>query len=234
MRITKRLSPWTAVLSVLVLALLGVGATWAMPVPSEAAAYSGGLSNPNIVYMLMLLGLFGLIFEAATPGLVIPGTAGGIALIVALAALRDMPANISGLLLMLLGLVLILTPLMRIRQKALSWLGVVLFTLGAIHLLSNPDLGADIPVMSGLSLASGIFFLWLVSHYEKMRETPSVTGTEGLVGRTGVAIDSFDRKGKVALDGALWKAETSQPLDEGDEVEVVAVKGLVLSVKKVA
>ncbi len=207
----------------------------AMPATSPALAYDlmgGGLANPNVVYMLLLLGLFGLIFEAATPGIIIPGALGGIALIVALAEFRGMPVRMEGLLLMLLGLLMILSPLMRVSYRALSWAGVAVFTLGAVWLLSDDSLGADLPMMSGLTLASAVFFLWLVARYERARETPPVTGTEGLVGRVALVLEDFEGKGRVSLDGTSWKAVSDEPLKKGDEVEVVAVKDLVLTVRK--
>lgn len=193
------------------------------------------LSNPNIAYLLMILGFYGLIFELSNPGAILPGILGGICLILGLYSLQTLPINYAGLLLFLFGIVLLILEIKVTSYGALTIGGIVSMVLGSIMLFESPEpyLRASWSVIIPAVATTVGFILFALSFALKARLSKPVTGQEGLIGEMGVVYSRLDKKeGKVFVHGEYWNAESDEVLEVGEKVEVLQVKGLKLKVKK--
>ncbi len=191
------------------------------------------ICDPNIAYILLLLGIYGLIYELANPGFVLPGVAGGISLLLALYAFQVLPINYSGLALMLLGIFFLVGEAFMPSFGALGIGGVIAFTVGSLILMKEESLRISLYLIGGTSLVSALFILWLMSSLLLMRRRKVRTGTEALIGMTGEAIDDFDETGRIWILGESWQAKTSKSLRKNEKVKVVAQEGLELTVEKI-
>ncbi|RKY60722.1 MAG: nodulation protein NfeD, partial [Candidatus Latescibacterota bacterium] len=193
------------------------------------------LSNPNIAYILLILGFYGLIFELSNPGAILPGVIGGICIILAFYALQMLPVNYAGLLLILLGLGLLIADIKVPSYGLLTVGGIVSMTLGSLMLFRTPGsfLSVSWPVILAAVITTAAFFIFAIGMAIKARLTKPVSGKEGLIGERGVARTPLEPSGMVLVHGELWQAKSDEPVGEGEEVEVVAVEGLKLKVKKV-
>ena len=192
------------------------------------------ISNPNIAYILMMIGLVGLYFELSNPGLILPGILGGICMILALYAMQTLPINYAGLLLILLGGILFIVELNTPTFGLLSAGGVVSILLGSLMLMDSDDPAMQIsrsvlyPTMA-LSVAVALGTLYLASRSSQLK--PS-SGAEGMIGATGIAKETLDPEGNVYVHGELWSAVCDGTIAEGDNVVVEKVDGLTVKVKK--
>ncbi|HID10949.1 MAG TPA: nodulation protein NfeD [Candidatus Latescibacteria bacterium] len=193
------------------------------------------LCNPNIAYILLILGFYGLIFELSNPGAILPGVIGGICIILALYALQMLPVNYAGLLLILLALGLFIADIKVPSYGMLTLGGIVAMTLGSLMLFKAPGslLSVSWPVILAAVLTTAAFFLFAIGMAIKARFAKPVSGREGLVGERGVARTPLDPFGTILVHGELWQAWSEEPVVEGEEVEVLAVEGLKLKVRKV-
>ncbi|HIE05039.1 MAG TPA: nodulation protein NfeD [Candidatus Latescibacteria bacterium] len=193
------------------------------------------LSNPNIAYILLILGFYGLIFELSNPGAILPGVIGGICIILAFYALQMLPVNYAGLLLILMGLGLFIADIKVPSHGLLTAGGIVAMTLGSLMLFRTPGsfLSVSLPVILAAVITTAAFFIFAIGMAIKARLTKPVSGKEGLIGERGVARTPLEPSGMVLVHGELWQAKSDKPVREGDEVEVVAVEGLKLKVRKV-
>ncbi len=191
------------------------------------------ISNPNIAYLLMIIGLYGLIFEFSSPGAVVPGVVGGIALLLALFAFQVLPVSWTGVALILLGAGLMVAEAFVPSFGMLGIGGLVAFVIGSILLIDvdQPGYGIDPWLIGSVALVSGLFFILVIGLAVKSRRHPVVTGREELLGAEGVALESFDRRGRVRVHGELWSATTRHPLRQGDRVRVTGISGLTLRVE---
>lgn len=192
------------------------------------------ISDPNVAYMLLMLGLVGLYFELSNPGLILPGVVGGIAMILALYAMHTLPVNYAGLLLILLGIVLFIAEVKIVSYGLLSVGGVVSILLGSLMLIDTEDPEMRIsrtvlyPTMAIFCLiAAGTIFL--AARSARLRP---ISGVEGLVGEKGVAKSDMSPFGHVFVHGETWNAECEGSVSAGDTVVVQAVDGLKIKVKK--
>lgn len=192
------------------------------------------ISDPNVAYMLLMLGLVGLYFELSNPGLILPGVVGGIAMILALYAMHTLPVNYAGLLLILLGIVLFIAEVKIVSYGLLSVGGVVSILLGSLMLIDTEDPEMQIsrtvlyPTMVIFCLiAAGTIFL--AARSARLRP---ISGVEGLVGEKGVAKSDMSPFGHVFVHGEVWNAECEGSVSAGDTVVVQAVDGLKIKVKK--
>ena len=192
------------------------------------------LSNPNIAYLLMLLGFYGLIYEFINPGAIFPGVVGGMCVIIGLFALQTLPINYAGLLLILLGLGLFVAELFLASGGLLALGGAVSFTIGSMMLIDSPypflriSLYAIIPAV----VATGAFVLFAVGYALKAQKRRTTTGNQGLIGETGRARTSIDAQGgSVLVHGEFWNATSDTPIEPGTPVRVVKVDGLQLQVE---
>jgi membrane-bound serine protease (ClpP class) len=193
------------------------------------------ISNPNLAYILLMLGLLGLYFEFSNPGAILPGVLGGISLLLAIFSFQILPINYVGLILILLAIGLFILEIKVQSYGILSAGGIIAMVIGSIMLIDapipelRPSLKFIIPVAVGLSL----IFLFLIFITVRALANRVHTGKEGLIGEIGVAQSDLAPGGKVFVHGELWNAEADQEISKGEEVQVVEVlKNLKIRVTK--
>ena len=193
------------------------------------------ITNPNIAYILMLLGIYGLFFELANPGYVLPGVIGGISILLALYALQVLPVNYAGLGLMLLGVALMVGELFMPSFGILGIGGVVSFVLGSILLFDREsgNLAVSMPLITAVSVLSAGFFLIVIRSLYASRQRPVVAGAEELVGATGTVATDFSGDGIIHIHGEQWNARSETPMRSGDSARVTGRDGLTLLVEAV-
>ncbi|HNP25209.1 MAG TPA: nodulation protein NfeD [Nitrosomonas sp.] len=191
------------------------------------------ITDPNIAYILMLFGIYALIFEFSNPGMIFPGVVGAVCLVLALFAFQVLPINYAGLALLLVGIAFMLAEVFVPSFGALGIGGMIAFVIGSVMLLDTgvPGYGVSIPLIVTVALLSAAFFLTVVGMAIKARQRPVVSGMEQVEQSTGEVLDDFDRQGWVRIQGERWEAKTSVPLKRGERIRVTAVNGLVLQVE---
>jgi membrane-bound serine protease (ClpP class) len=183
------------------------------------------ISNPNLAYILLMLGLLGLYFEFSNPGAILPGVLGGLCLLVAIFSFQILPINYVGLILILLSIGLFILELKVQSYGILSIGGILAMVIGSIMLIDapipelRPSLKFIIPVAIGLSL----IFLFLIILAVRVHMRKALTGREGLVGEIGMARTDLDPEGKVFVHGELWDAEAPENIPNGTKVRVSEV-----------
>jgi membrane-bound serine protease (ClpP class) len=191
------------------------------------------ITNPNVAYLLMLIGIYGLLLEGYNPGSIVPGVVGAISLLLALFAFQVLSVNYAGLALIALGVLLIVAESFVPSFGTLGLGGIVAFVFGSIMLLDNDVPGYDVAwqLVATMAIAGSLVLLGIVSFAVKARRRPVVSGREGLLLEHAEAVDAFDRHGLVRVRGELWNAVTRQPLQAGQRLRVVRVEGLTLEVE---
>ena len=191
------------------------------------------ITNPNIAYILMLLGIYGLFFELANPGYVLPGVIGGVSLLLALYALQVLPVNYAGLGLMILGVALIVGELFMPSFGILGIGGIVSFVLGSILLFDRDsgNIAVSMPLIIAVSVLSSGFFLVVIRSLYASRRRPVVTGAEELIGATGTIAADFSGAGIIYIPGEQWNAQSDTPMRGGDNARVTGRDGLILQVE---
>ena len=194
------------------------------------------ITNPNIAYILMLLGIYGLFFELANPGYVLPGVIGGISILLALYALQVLPVNYAGLGLMLLGIVLMVGELFMPSFGILGIGGVISFVLGSILLFDRDsgNLAVSMPLIIAVSVLSAGFFLIVIRSLYNARRRPVVAGAEELLGATGTIAADFSDSGIIHIHGEQWNARAETPMHGGESARVTGRDGLTLLVEPVS
>ncbi len=191
------------------------------------------ISNPNVAYILMMLGLVGLYFELSNPGLILPGIIGGISMILALYAMQTLPINYAGLMLIVLGLILFIVEVNVMSFGLLSAGGVISILLGSLMLIDSDDPAMQIsktvliPTL-GFFIAVSLGILYLATKSQRHR---AISGAEGLIGAEGVVKAELNPAGSVLIHGEVWNAEGDGNISAGEKVIVSAVEGLKLRVK---
>lgn len=189
------------------------------------------ITDPNIAYILMLIGIYGLIFEFSNPGYVLPGVVGAICLVLALYAFQVLPINYAGLALILLGIIFMIGEAFMPSFGALGLGGVIAFAVGSVILLDEENLSVSLPLIGGTALLSAVFFLWVAGMFIRMRRKKYVSGAEEMVGAQGEALEDFDRSGHIRVHSELWTGVSEQPVRKGQRVEVLSMDGLKLNIK---
>jgi len=192
------------------------------------------MSDPNVAYLLMMIGFYGILFEIYSPGAVFPGVIGGISLILAFYAFQTIPISYAGLSLILLGIVFFVLELKVASYGLLSIAGMVSIVIGSIMLIDLPSTWLSISWQSifAVALLTIIFFVLVLSYAVKAQLSKVRTGTEGLLGEIGEAKSDLLPEGKVFIHGELWKARSESPVSEGERVVVTAVEGMTVKVRK--
>ena len=193
------------------------------------------LTNPNIAYILLFLGIYGILGEFSNPGSFLPGIVGGISLILAFVALQSIPINYGGLLLIIFGVVLFVIEVYTPTFGLLTAGGVTSLILGSFMLSKStaPFLRISLGLIISMSLATAAFFVFALSKGIKIQWKKPVTGREGLLGKVGIAKTDLAPEGTIFIHGERWQAcAEDETIKEGEEVEVLEVKGLNLIVKK--
>jgi membrane-bound serine protease (ClpP class) len=190
------------------------------------------ITDPNVAYVLMMLGTLGLIFELSTPGAILPGVIGGISLILAFFAFQSLPINFAGLLLILFAIVLFIAEVKVTSHGVLAIGGIVSMALGSLMLYDAPEIGFRVSwrvLVPTVALTAGFFLFALTLGVRAFRRRP-LLGVSGLVGQTGVARGALEPEGQVSVHGEIWRAVADRPLADGAPVAVVDVQGLTLRV----
>jgi membrane-bound serine protease (ClpP class) len=191
------------------------------------------LSDPNIAYILMTVGTIGIMAELYNPGAILPGIVGAISLILAFYSFQSLPVNYAGVLLMLLGIVLFILEVSVTSYGLLALGGVTAMILGSVMLVKTDAPFLQISwsvILPVVALAAGLTLLMVGMGLRAMRRQPT-TGREGMVGLVGVAKTSVAPQGKILVHGELWEAISEEPLQPGDQAEVMKLEGLTLYVK---
>ncbi|HET6723404.1 MAG TPA: nodulation protein NfeD [Chitinophagaceae bacterium] len=196
------------------------------------------ISDPNIAYILFLLGMYGLIFELYNPGSILPGIVGVIALILALYSMHTLPINYAGLALIIFAIILFLLEIKIVSHGLLAIGGVISLFLGSMMLIkSNSSLEMvkiSWGVMIGATIVSALFFLFIVGFGIRAQRRKVVTGIEGLLGDTGEVTETLSPTGTVRVQGEIWNAESlGGPIDKGEKVRVKEMKNLKLFVERI-
>lgn len=188
------------------------------------------ISDPNIAYILMMIGFAGLYFELSHPGVIFPGVVGAISLILAFYSFQTLPVNYAGLLLILLAIIFFIAEIKVTSYGALSLGGLVSLTLGSIMLFE--DLGVSLRLMAPTILLVGGFFVVVSTlAFRAYRSTP-MSGMDGLIGEVGLVKESIDPEGLIFVHGEYWRATAGERIDPDERVEVEGADGLVLKVKR--
>ncbi|MBI4228539.1 MAG: nodulation protein NfeD [Deltaproteobacteria bacterium] len=193
------------------------------------------LSTPDIAFLLISLGSLGLFIEFYNPGLIFPGVAGAICLLLGLVSLQILPFNYAGLALLTLSILLFISEVYVTSYGLLAIGGVLSFILGALLLFDTPesDVRVGFNVVIAAVLAIGLFFTFVAYHLIKSQRSAISLGFEGLIGEVGVAVTTIENKGKIFIHGEYWDAESEESIREGEKVEVVEkIGGFKLRVKK--
>jgi len=191
------------------------------------------ISNPNIAYLLLMIGLAGLYFEFSHPGAVFPGVVGGICLVLAFFALQTLPVNYAGILLIALAVIFFIMEMKIASYGLLSVAGVVSLLLGSLMLFEgeSPEGQVSWGVLTPTLLVVSGFFTAVAFLVFRSQVSKPVTGSAGLVGEIGVVKNALAPRGKVFVHGELWNAVARTPIGENVPVRVVAVTGLLLEVE---
>ncbi|MBP1747653.1 MAG: rane-bound serine protease [Deltaproteobacteria bacterium] len=204
-----------------------------MPFKFRFLAY---VSDPNVAYILMMLGIYGIIFEFYSPGAIFPGVIGGICLILALYAFQAIPISFAGLALILLGIVFFILEVKIVSHGILGIAGIISVVIGSLMLVDLPGSVFSISLSTIILVAviSALFVFGILSFAAKAQFMKVKTGREGLIGETGFARSAFTAggKGKVNVHGEIWSAVSEDELNEGDEIVVAAVDNLIVKVRK--
>ena len=192
------------------------------------------LSDPNIAYLLLMIGLAGLYFEFAHPGAILPGVIGGISLILAFFALQTLPVNFAGVLLIIFGIILFIAEIKIVSHGMLTVAGVISLVLGSLMLFESPipALRVSLKVMIPTIVIVTLFFVAIIGLAVKAQMRKPATGVEGMIGKKGDAITSVHEDGKVFIKGEHWNAYSKDMIEEGEKIKVVGMKGLRLEVEK--
>jgi membrane-bound serine protease (ClpP class) len=202
--------------------------------PSERVFQS--LWRPEVMFILMLIAIYGIIAEVTTPGAILPGVAGAIALILFLYMTAILPVNITGLVLVTLALMLFIVDVYAPTHGVLTVGGIIAFLVGSLMLFNRADplfrlsLGYILPA----TMITAAFFLFVIGKGLRAQRLPVKAGVEALIGKIGTALTPIDSHGgRIFVEGEYWNAMSETNVDQGDRVEIAEVKGLTAKVKKV-
>jgi membrane-bound serine protease (ClpP class) len=192
------------------------------------------ISNPNVAYVLMMIGMVGLYFEMSNPGLIFPGVVGAVSMVLSLYAMQTLPIDYAGLLLVLLGSLFFIAEIGVMSYGLLSLAGVVSLFLGSTMLIDSEDPAMQIsqsilyPTL-GLAIT---FSIGIIVFATRTRNLKKQGGADGMLGEIGIAKETLSPNGSVLVHGELWEAECEGEIMEGEHVIVESVEGLKVRVKK--
>ena len=192
------------------------------------------ITNPNVAYILMLAGLYGLLLEFYNPGVGLPGVIGGISLLIALYAFQLLPVSYAGLALIALGIGLMVTEAMSPSFGIFGIGGAISFAIGSVLLMDTelPAFQIAIPVIAAFTAVTGGLCVFVLAMAVRSRRSAVVSGSGMLVGAKALALEDFHELGKVQLHGEIWNAQATSPINTGEQVTILSVKGLLLEVAK--
>jgi membrane-bound serine protease (ClpP class) len=192
------------------------------------------IADPNVAYILMLLGFYGLMFELQNPGAILPGVVGGISLILAFLALSTLPVNYAGLALILLAVVFFIAEIKVTSHGLLAAGGVLSLVLGSLILFQGEGMQVSWSIIAGATITTTAFFLFVIGAGLRAQRRAVRTGWKGLVGARAVAVERLGPRGRVRVAGELWNAESETSVEVGTDVIIVGVDRLMLRVRPAA
>ena len=190
--------------------------------------------DPNIAYILMMLGMAGVMLELYNPGSIFPGVIGGISLILAFYAMQTLPVNYAGLLLMILAVILFILEVKVTSFGMLTVGGIFALTLGSVMLFESPEAIMRVSwkvIIPTVMLTALLFSIVIGLAIKAQKRRPSI-GNEALIGETGVAQTRIRKEGQILLHGEIWKATSKETIKKGDSVKVISIKNLEVKVEK--
>lgn len=201
--------------------------------PSLRLRILATITDPNIAYIFMMIGIYGLIFELANPGFVLPGMIGGISLVIALYAMHLLPVNYTGLSLMVLGIGFMISESFFPGFGVLGIGGILTFAAGSFFLMDSSIPGFTIawPSIISVTAITAFFFINIVGMAICARQRKPLTGSEQIVGSFAIALEDFDGGGFVQLGGERWKAHADTHIQAGQTVIVTEIDGLTVFVR---
>jgi membrane-bound serine protease (ClpP class) len=193
------------------------------------------ITNPNLAYLLMLIGIYGLLLEGYNPGAILPGVVGAISLLLALFAFQVLSVNYAGLALIALGVLLIIAESFVPAFGSLGLGGIVAFVIGSIMLLDNdvPGFAIARPLIGAVALLGALLLLAIARYAMRARRRPVVSGAEGLLAETAEALESFAASGRVRVHGEIWNAVSREPVVAGQRLRILRIDGLTLAVEPI-
>jgi len=200
--------------------------------PDWRTRFLSVVTDPSIAYVLILLGIYALVFEFSNPGLVFPGVVGAICVLIALYAFHLLPVNYAGLALMLVGIAFMVGELFFPAYGSLGIGGAIAFVIGSVILIDTdvPGFGVPFSLVLGLAAGTAAFLFLVVGMAVKGQRRPVVSGREELLGGTGEALEDCEAEGWARIHGETWRIRSAGPLKAGQRVRVVAMHGLLLEV----
>lgn len=188
------------------------------------------ISDPNIAYILMMIGLAGLYFEFSNPGAVLPGVIGAISLIIAFYSFQTLPVNYAGLLLIALSIIFFIAEIKITSYGVLSLGGLISLTLGSIMLFE--DVSVSLRLMLPTIILVGSFFILVSALAFRAYRVKPKSGMDGLIGEVGLVKEAIDLEGLIFVHGEFWRATAGEKIEEGEKVKVEGAEGLILRVKR--
>lgn len=201
--------------------------------PGWRTALLAIVTDPTVAYLLFMIGIVGLVAEALAPGTTLPGTVGGISLIAALYAFHMLPVSYGGAALIVLGVLLFVAEAFVPSFGALGLGGIIAIVFGSIMLMDSDVPGYDVSmgVIIGIAIAAALILALMVVMFARSRRAHVETGHEGLIGRECIALDDFEREGRVWLHGESWQAVSDTPVLRDQPLTVTSVDGLTVFVQ---
>jgi membrane-bound serine protease (ClpP class) len=212
--------------------LATVGAPVAAFEPDWRTRFLSVITDPSIAYILILLGIYAIVFEFSNPGLVLPGVAGTICVLVAMYGFHMLPVNYAGLALIVLGIGFMVAEVFLPAYGSLGIGGVIAFVIGSVILIDTdiPDYGIPLALIGGFAAASVAFLALVIGLIVKARDRPVVSGREELIGSSGEILEDCTQEGWARVHSETWRVRSTTPLRAGQRVRVGAIDGLVLDV----
>jgi membrane-bound serine protease (ClpP class) len=188
------------------------------------------ITNPSVAYLMILVGIYALIFEFTNPGLILPGVVGAICILIAMYAFQLLPVNYAGLALLLLGIAFMVAEVWVAGHGVLAIGGLAAFVIGSIMLLDSDMPQFEIPysLIAGVTLGSAAFLFLVLGMVVRNRARPVVSGRESLLGAAGEALEDIEREGWARVQGERWRVRVDVPLRAGERLRITAVHGLLL------
>ena len=194
------------------------------------------ISDPNIAYILLLVGLAGLYFEFSTPGVILPGVIGVISLLLAFFSMQTLPVNYAGVLLILFGIIMFIAELKVVSHGIFTIGGIISLIIGSLMLFDSPDPALRVAwqVMIPALAIICLFFVSIIGLVLRAQMRKRHTGKEGMVGERGRAETDIHETGKAVIKGEYWDASSERPIEKGKEIKVASVEGLKIKVEEMA
>ena len=202
--------------------------------PDWKNEFLGVITSPTIAYLLLLVGVYGLILEGYNPGAVLPGVLGAICLLIALYAFQMLPVNYAGFALIILGVILMIAEAIAPSFGALGIGGIISIVIGSVILIDTdvPGYVVSRPLIGALATLSALGLMAIIGIAMKARQRPVVSGREQLIGSIGAVLSDIDHEGEVLVHGERWGAVSASPLRKGQHVVVTGIDGLTLNVRR--